>query len=102
MSLKEALDDLRGEIESGREFETALNEIASDASLHPELLRRKFAERFGTAEEVKERFKASKETVRTIDYGRVRELIEQECRRYRRKPDQFYPLQGKREVTIAS
>ncbi|MER9443411.1 hypothetical protein NKI79_18860 [Mesorhizobium sp. M0340] len=37
-----------------------------------------------------------------IDYEKVKSLVEYQCKRFRVKPDKFFPLKGKTKVTITS
>ncbi|TPK57417.1 MULTISPECIES: hypothetical protein [unclassified Mesorhizobium] len=102
-ALEDALADLRGEVESGCELGAAVEEIAAEHGLNSILLRRKFTERFGSVAALLEKQDLAKSSARPeIDYEKVKALVEHQCRRFRVKPDKFFPLKGKTEVTITS
>lgn len=70
-------------------------------------MERKFTERFGSAPAVLEKLEHARASARPeidyeIDYEKVKSLVEYQCKRFRVKPDKFFPLKGKTKVTITS
>ena len=100
--IEDAMNDLLREVEAGSDYESALSEIANEYELNPKLLSRKFIEKHGSQESALEKANATRTSRKEteIDYELAEKFVKLECLRAGVRSNQFFPIRGKRQITI--